>query len=333
MTRRGRLFCGGLALTVALPVLAFAPVPGGDKAEKIVFTSVDLEAKKIGIGIMNADGSQRTMLSKGEALDMDPALSSDGKRIAFATMSEGGKTGDIAVMNADGKERKKLTENKAQTVTFGPSWSPDGKRIAYSRLTESKGPGTEEMAILVMDADGMNTKAIGKGLLPAFSPDGKRILYTGVETVAGEQGGKKPQLRVMEPDGKNDKELVKGPAIGGAWSPDGKKIAYTAMEEKAKGQPHLWVCNADGSEPKQLTKGDDGELAPQWSADGKRLYFSRMSFGDKLKKATICAIDADGKNEKEITKEGMDLVGHAGFFLLFRAVGTSAPPPPPARDK
>jgi TolB protein len=178
-----------------------------------------------------------------------------------------------------------------------------------------------------MDADGKNVTTLGKGVLPIFSPDGKKILYTALDQPFGAVFPL-PHLHVMDAEGKNDKKVVEdGHSLMGAWSPDGKHIAYMAAENLYEGQPHLYVANADGSDAKQLTKSDECELAPQWSADGKRVFFNRISVKNlsDIDKATICVIDADGKNEKALTKEGMDLLGGAGFIVLLRAVEKRKP--------
>jgi len=223
---------------------------------------------------------------------------------------------EIWVMKADGTDRKQLGENTGKGVVFSPCWSPDGRKIAYSQMALGGGGPPTDADLMVMDADGKNAKLLAKGLIPAWSPDGKKILYSVIE-----KGGEfEPRLWVMDADGKNAKELVKGRALMGAWSPDGKKVAYTGADEGRRAQPHVYVCSADGSDPKQLTKGaEEGELAPRWSADGKRVYFSRLPFKGPREKSSIFAVDADGTNEKELGKsDGMDLLGGAPLFLLTR---------------
>src|SRR5579885_1579246 len=123
VTRTSQLAAAGLALAAALPALAFAPAPErAPKQEKITFTFVEAGGKKASIGLMNPDGSQRTVLSKGDVLEVDPALSPDGKRIAFVTVNKGDKTSDVWVMNADGSGRKKLTESPVPGMALAPCW-------------------------------------------------------------------------------------------------------------------------------------------------------------------------------------------------------------------
>ncbi|MEO7238878.1 MAG: hypothetical protein ABIZ96_09730 [Gemmatimonadales bacterium] len=73
-----------------------------------------------GIGIMAPDGNQRRSLAIGSDLEqaLSPAVSPDGRRIAFT----GVKTGqlDLYVMNADGSGRRQLTNDLAQESSTQP---------------------------------------------------------------------------------------------------------------------------------------------------------------------------------------------------------------------
>jgi Tol biopolymer transport system component len=320
-----KIVCAGLAFLVAWPVLAFPPAPESAKEQKILFTSLNVPEKKLQIGIMNADGSKRTLLTKGDALEMDPALSPDGKRIAFVSIKEKEKKSELWLMNADGSGRKKLMDLPEKVLALSPSWSPDGKRIAFSQINPDNDAdlGAE---VMVMDADGNNAKSLAKGMMPAFSPDGKKILY------ALNKAGKMkfvPQLHVMDADGKNDKELLSSHSFMGSWSPDGKRIAYVGSEEGPKAKPHVYTCKADGSDPTQLTKGDDGEFGALWSADGKRIFFNRLKVDGPPKEGAIWVMDADGKNEKQVSKsDGADMLGGSALLILFRSAAAPAPPKP-----
>jgi DNA-binding winged helix-turn-helix (wHTH) protein len=70
-------------------------------------------------------------------------------------------------------------------------------------------------------------------------------------------------------------------------SPDGKKLVYMAGQMDAM---EIWVCNSDGSSPKQLTNmGRTG--TPRWSPDGRWIVFdSDGRFG----RSGIYVVSADG---------------------------------------
>jgi Tol biopolymer transport system component len=309
MTKLLRLIPALLVALAAIPALR-----GDDpKADKLLVVSMEGGVDKSGIYSMNADGTGRTKIKTPEGVAVDPALASDGKRLAFTLMDQKSSRADIHVANADGSEAKKVTACEEKQIAFAPNWSPDGKRIAYSVMKMPEGGPPDNGAIFVIDADGKNSKQIGAGMLPTWSPDGKRILYT----VLNKAEDFEPRLHVIDADGQNDKELFKGRAMMGMYSPDGKRIVYMGAKEGKNVEPHIYTCNADGSESKVLTEGEAIlEIAPRWSADGKRIFFNRMNRQDAPRKISIFVMDQDGKNAKRVSQDdAADILG--GSLMLF----------------
>lgn len=70
------------------------------------------------------------------------------------------------------------------------------------------------------------------------------------------------------------------------WSPDGHQIAFRGTtrgltdRETTMEDTHVWVMNADGSDPREIGRVvDDRQGAPQWSPDGTALYFTAQERG------------------------------------------------------
>jgi hypothetical protein len=124
----------------------------------------------------------------------------------------------------------------------------------------------------------------------------------------------------MDADGKNVRRLTNAVGYdGGAFfSPDCSKIVWRASRPRpgkeeeeyktllAKGlvrptKLELWVANADGSEPMQLTYLDAASFAPAWHPSGRRIVFS-SNYGDPQgREFDLWAIDVDGTRLERIT--------------------------------
>ncbi len=101
---------------------------------------------------MYLDGSGRLNLTHHPADDSTPAVSPDGKRIAFTSNRDGRP--QIYVMNADGSDLRRLSQGDA--ADFSPTWSPDGNWIAFASVRD----GSTD--IYMMDSNGGNVTRLTK---------------------------------------------------------------------------------------------------------------------------------------------------------------------------
>ncbi len=93
-------------------------------------------------------------------------------------------------------------------------------------------------------------------------------------------------------------DLVKIRRVGDPQlAPDGRTVAFTIGDvDKAANRTltHIYTVQIDGSNLKQITKGDKSHSAPRWSPDGKKIAFTTGG--------QIWTMDADGDDKKQITR-------------------------------
>ena len=170
--------------------------------------------------------------------------------------------------------------------------------------------------VYVMDIDGHNPRNLtnnpGKDWSPSWSPDGKRIAFRShrdghfLNNVIPAY-----EIYVMDVDGGNQLNLTNNPNDDSypSWSPDGKRIAFASYRDKKVKNfiptYELYVMNADGSNPQNLTNDLNDDKYPSWSPDGKRIIFSSERDGHFRGEAGITSelyvMAADGGNQQRLT--------------------------------
>ncbi len=153
----------------------------------------------------------------------------------------------------------------------------------------------------------------------SFSPDGKHLICG----IRGRNSG----IYRMDKDWKNPTRLTtpKSRACDGnpIYTPDGLKIIYTRMLGCSGAEPgHLFIMNADGTKPTQLTSGDYLDTAPVFVPDGQRIYFLRTKLnGYQPVGAEIFSMKNDGSDLRKFPANdswaGAPALSPDGNYLIF----------------
>jgi Tol biopolymer transport system component len=103
---------------------------------------------------------------------------------------------------------------------------------------------------------------------------------------------------IMQADEGSERLLTKARDSGPVWSPDGRQITFMRWFE----DPGVWevyVMNADGTNPKKLTRIGKRYFGPVWSPDGTKIAFG--AWEEDKQETNVWVMNGDGSNAREIT--------------------------------
>ncbi|NOY97815.1 MAG: hypothetical protein GXP40_01250 [Chloroflexi bacterium] len=228
-------------------------------------------------------GRPLTRLTSGNWNDITPALSPDGKTIAFASNRSG--YWDIYLLDLASGKTTRLTNT--QTYDAAPSWSPDGAWLA----TETYLDNSLEIVILPIGDSTQKpirlTRNNVSDYAPAWAPQGRQIAF-----VSTRSGDSEIWLADLDRAGEdNFVNLSRTPqAIENhpVWTSDGSRLAWASnaynahisgiyvWDAKNPGRPAQWVGSGDwpawdrnGENIVALLKGPTQDYLTAYARDGR----------------------------------------------------------------
>jgi Tol biopolymer transport system component/DNA-binding winged helix-turn-helix (wHTH) protein len=247
--------------------------------------------------------------------EIQPSLSPDGARVAFAWEGEARDNWDIYMKPLDSDRLTRLSSDPA--VDLSPAWSPDGKSLVFARYREGEG------CLVMMAAEGADPEreigSCGESQNPdlAWSPDGLWLAFSDREGPKESFGifllsirtGERKKLVSPEgqhwgdkdpsfsPDGKwisftrsvsmNTQDVYRIPIEGGAAEPvtaDGREVrghAFTregdglVVASARNGRLALWEFPLDGGPPEWLVSSGGTPRAPTLGARAEIVFEER----------------------------------------------------------
>ena len=175
-------------------------------------------------------------------------------------------------------------------------------------ITGKKGIGQTKIAfkaqapsgngeIYVSDFDGHNAQAVTHDsaivAAPAWSPGRLALYYTSYQP-----GNPDIFYHSLSTGQRRIIAKFSGLNTSAAVSPDGSKLAMILSKS---GSPNVWVCNADGTNFRQLTTSPEDESSPCWSPDGQWICFATKIH----ERRALAKVPANGGPVQRISTPGV----------------------------
>ncbi len=213
-----------------------------------------------------------TVLAQPMRLAHEPALSPDGKTIAF------GWSGDIWTVPVSGGKATRLTSNPA--LESGAAFSPDGQQLAFN----SDRDGSKQIYVLSLaggeprqitwHTDGFD--------LREWLPDGKGLLAGVARDFSWMRESRAARLAVVDAtERKAEQVLFDDYGTDGTLSPDGRQLLFVREGSepwwrqgyKGSRAGQIWLFERDSGRFTQVIAEASESRWPLWKPDGKGFYY------------------------------------------------------------
>lgn len=217
----------------------------------IVFTGGTGRAREL--FAVSPDGSDLRQLTRDNNLNVSPALSQDGSKVAFTSYVSGYP--DIHLLDLRSGRRSTIINSPG--LNTGAAFAPNGRQIALIMSF----PGNPELFTSNLSGRARRlTRTPGVESSPTWSPDGRSIAY-----VASDGGN--PRIFIIPANGGQPRPLNTGHGYSTepAWSPASDVLALTV----SSGGMQIATHNLRTGQTQLHGPGED----PAWSPDGAHIAF------------------------------------------------------------
>src|SRR3954466_8628986 len=246
------------------------------------------------VWISDYDGANQRRVTLGNELTAGPpAWSPDARAVAYSSwrkVATGGAI-DIYISRIFQGMLENPTKGRSET-NMQPVFSPDGTRIAF---TSNRYDNNLEIYVMNVDGSGLRrlTNHPAADAVPTWAPNGAQIAFT------SDRSGT-PQIYIMSStDGSGLRKISsESNADRATWSP----APYNEIAFAARTGPgyDIKILNIASGETRQITFGEGSNESPAWAPNGRHLAFMSTRAG----RSQIFTVDRDGRNLRQITKDG-----------------------------
>lgn len=269
----------------------------------------------LGLLVAGVAPASEVQITDGAKQDMDPAVSPDGTRLAFAS----NRTGSFCIYLVTFGQHGVVQLTQSNKDDRNPAWSPDGTTLIFDSKRTGRGDLYEVSAggrsgfLQLTDREDIEA-------FPAYTRDGQGIIYA-TQPYRAIRVRSNYSVVLAEDKGRaNNPRLLADDAEQPRFSPDGSQVVFVSRRTKNK---DIWIMSAGGGMQTQLTTDRKDDDNPCFSPDGTQIVFSSERTGN----ADIWVMNADGTNLRQLTSnpahERQPVWSKGGYIYFTREASSS----------
>jgi Tol biopolymer transport system component/DNA-binding winged helix-turn-helix (wHTH) protein len=224
--------------------------------------------------------------------DLFPAISPDGTGLVFTRVHQMYVLGDLYLVHLDANAKptdtpRRIAEGNKTEGLSCPVWTPDGKQILARTFAGA--------VRLPADGSAEPTQMAWVGPNPNFLDVSRRGNRLAFSVQRGDANIYRIDLTAKVP---SPEPIVASTErdVYPQYSPDGTRLAFYSYRT---GLGQIWIADAEGKQPRQLTFVANGQAAtPHWSPDGKMMAIDSNVSGV----SEVYTINPDGGKMTPLTQ-------------------------------
>ncbi|WP_417708942.1 TolB family protein [Roseibium aggregatum] len=171
-----------------------------------------------------------------------------------------------------------------------PNWTPDGATLIVNGGGRLYRVPLEEPGLLEIDTGFAAALNNDHGL----SPDGSLLAISD-----GTEAGESCIYTLPVTGGEPRRITSRTPSYWHSWSPDGETLAYVGKRPETGGTFQVFTIGLDGGEERQITRVFDHCDGPDYTPDGKWIWFN----GERAGSVQLWRVRPDGSGLQQMTKD------------------------------